>query len=336
MRRLVPILVLVALAALAAVALAQVGSAPGARPAASAATGSFEVTNSDDGQAIFAAKNLAPGGSAVGTVTIEDTGSAAANLLLRRGDVVDSPGLGGGVLSERLRLTVVDVTVPGAPRTVYSGPLAAMPDQSAGELEPGGARTFEFTATLPDAGEASFQNAVQGASATVAYDWIAAEADGGGGGSRGRGSPGGAPTGEGGVASRHEALDLTVANVDRMLRSDRLVVWTRCDETCRLTVRGRLRASADGHHRGTRISFTEKHLAAPGAQRMRIPIPRRLRAWLLREPSPERLRAKLRFIAVGTEGGRDVVRKKVRVWVRWHQAGPPDPSDRTKKVSAGV
>jgi hypothetical protein len=328
MRRLVPILVLLALAALAAVALAQVGSAPGARPTATAATGSFEVTNSGDGQAIFAATNLAPGGSARGTVTIADTGSAAADLLLRRGDVVDSPGLGGGVLSERLRLTVVDVTVPGAPRTVYSGPLAAMPDQSAGELEPGGARTFEFTATLPDAGEASFQNAVQGASAAVAYDWIAAEADGGGGG-----SPGGAPTGEGGVASRHETLDLTVANVDRMLRSDRFVVWTRCDETCRLTVRGRLRASADGHHRGARVRFTENHLAAPGAQRLRVPIPRRLRTWLLHEPPPERLRAKLRFIAVGTDGGRDVVRKKLRVRVRGHQ---PERPDRTKKVSAGV
>jgi len=311
MRRLVPILVLLALAALAAVALAQVEGAPAARLTATAAAGSFEVTNSDAGQPIFAATNIAPGGSADGTVTIEDTGSAAAALVLRRGETVDSPGLGGGLLSDRLRLTVVDVTVPGAPHTVYSGPLATMADQPAGELEAGEARTFEFTATLPDAGEPSFENAVQGASTTVAYAWIATEASEGGGG-----SPGGASTGNGGagdVAGQRAVLELTVPKVRSALRAGRLVAWTHCDEACRLTVSGRLRASAAGHHRGARIRFTQKRFAAPGRQRLRIPIPRKLRAWLHHHPPPESLRAKLRFTAVGSDGQLDVVRKKVRL-----------------------
>jgi len=75
MRRLTPILVLLVLAGLAAVALAQVDDAPAARLTASAASGSFEVTNSRDGQPIFAATGIAPGGSAHGAVTIENTGS---------------------------------------------------------------------------------------------------------------------------------------------------------------------------------------------------------------------------------------------------------------------
>jgi hypothetical protein len=346
MRRLVPILVLLVLAALAAVAFAQVGSAPAARLTATAAEGSFEVTNSDDGQPIFAASNIAPGGSADGTVTIEDTGSAAATLVLRRGSLLDAPGLGGGILSERLELRVVDVTVPGKPHTVYAGPLATMPDRPAGELQPGEARTFEFTATLPDAGEASFQNAVQGASTTVAYAWIAEESGEGGeeegeekeeggkepgggeeggkvpgGGESGGGSSGGGGTGgdsngnggAGGVAGQKAVLELTVPKVRRALRAGRLVVWTSCDEACRLTVTGRLRASAAGHHRGARISFAQKRLAAAGPQRLRIPIPRKLRAWLRHQPPPRRLRAKLRFTATGSDGQRDVVRKKLRL-----------------------
>lgn len=95
-------------------------------------------------------------------MTIEDSGSVAAALVLRRGEVVDTPGPRGGLLSERLELSVLDITARAAPRTVYAGLLASMPEQMTGELAPGEARTFEFTATLPDGGEPDFQNAVQG------------------------------------------------------------------------------------------------------------------------------------------------------------------------------
>jgi hypothetical protein len=335
MRRVLPILVLVALATLAAVALAQVGSAPAARLTTTAATGSFEVTNSDDGQPIFAATGIAPGGSAVGTVTIEDTGSAAATLVLRPEDIVDSPGPGGGLLSDRLELRVVDVTAPGAPRNIYSGPLATMPDQPAGRLEPGEARTFEFTATFPDGGEPSFQNAVQGASTTVAYAWIATEAaaeEGGkeegapaggeagrpGGEAPGSGQAGGGGPGNGdagGVEGRKAGLELTVPKIRRTLRAARMVVWARCDASCRVVVRGRLLARAAGHGRGAPVRFVEKRMAAPGRQRLRIPIPRKLGTWLRHQLPPRSLRARLRFTALGSEGRRDVVRKQVRLRV---------------------
>jgi hypothetical protein len=359
MRRFLPIAVVIVLVALAAVALAQVGDAPAARATVTAASGSFEVTNSDQGLPIFAATNVAPGDSTSGTVTIEDTGTEAATLALVRGDLVDSPGLGGGLLSERLRLSVVDISAPGAPRTVYDGPLASMPKQAVGRFEPGEARTFEFTASLPDGGSASFQNAVQSASTTVAYSWLAEEAgeeggeepgggEEGGGETPGGGNPGGGQTpgpspgdgggsngggnggagggsggnggagnpGEGGVAGQKAGLDLTVPKVRRALRRGRLVVWTHCDRACRVTVRGRLRATAAGHHRGARIHFTQKRLASPGGQRLRIPLPRSLRRWLRQAPSPVRLRARLRFVALGADGQRDAVRKTVRLRAR--------------------
>jgi|GEM_PF-4379012 len=129
MRRVAPLLVLLGLAAVAAVALARVDDSPPAR----------------------------------GTVTIANTGSDAAALVLRGGEVTDTPGRTGGVLSDQLSLSVVDVTAPAAPRAVYAGPLATMPAQPLGDLRPGEARTFEFTATLPEGGGPGPQNAVQGA-----------------------------------------------------------------------------------------------------------------------------------------------------------------------------
>ncbi|MBS1893146.1 MAG: hypothetical protein JST59_17755 [Actinobacteria bacterium] len=310
MRRLLPIAILLALAALAAVALAQVEGAPAARLATTAAAGSFEVTNSREGEPIFTAANIGPGGSAEGTVTIEDTGSAAATLVLRRGDIVDSPGLGGGILSDRLRLDVVDITAPTSPRPVYSGPLAAMPDQPAGEVEPGEARTFRFTATFPDAGAPALQNSVQGASTTVAYAWVAEEATAG---PTGAGSPD-VPAGVPDVPATIPAhLELTVPKLLRALRGGRLVAWAACNVACRVSVGGRLRAAAAGHHLATRIHFAGRRVVPPRSQRLRIPVPRRMRAWLRHQKAPRHLRATLRFTAMGIDGARSVVRRQVRL-----------------------
>jgi hypothetical protein len=320
MRRRLPFLVCLAVLGIAAaVALAQVDSAPRAQAATIAASGSFKVSNSKDGQPIFAASGIAPGGSADGTVTIEDTGSGPVVLHLHRGQLVDTPGLEGGLLSERLELSVVDVTAPSDPRTVYAGPLASMPDTAAGELAAGEARTYEFTATLPDEGA---QNAVQGAATTVAYAWLAEEAEGGGhegGGTTPIVPPAPSPPPGGGVAGQRgetPIFDLVVPKVRRALRGGRLVVWTNCDMTCRLYVRGRIRATVAGHHRGARVRFARKRFVAAGPQKLRIPIPRHLRRWLRETEGHKRVRARLRFLAVGVSGERDVVRKTVRLRVR--------------------
>jgi hypothetical protein len=343
MRRLLPILVMIALVAGAAVALAQIESSPPAHAATIAASGAFEISDSKEGEPIFAATGIAPGDSTSGTVTIEDPGSEPVKLSLRRGELVDEPGLGSGLLSSRLHLTVVDVTDPGAPRTVYSGPLDSMPDQAAGRLEPGATRTFEFTATLPDSGDPAVDNEIQGASTTVAYSWVAEEAgegepgeeeggeepgegeegpaeetpgSGGGGGESPGGpdyNPGGTGPG-GGVSPASAKLDLTVPKVKSRLRRGRLVVWTHCDETCRVTVRGRISASNGlGRRRVAKIRFTAKNFYAAGGKRLRIRIPRGMRHWLKVTPGHKRVRIKIRVTAVGTDGQRDIVKKTIRL-----------------------
>jgi hypothetical protein len=299
MRRWVPIVVFVGLAAMAAVALAQVSGTPRAEAAAISSTGSFEISNSDEGQPIFSATGIAPGGSAQGTVTIEDTGSDPVTLHLRRGELEDEPGSGGALLSGRLQLTVLDTTGPTPARTVYEGPLDSMPEQGVGRLEGGEARTFEFTATLPESGAATFQNAVQGASTTVAYAWIATEVeeehiapppDGGGNSPNGggAGTPAGGQSGGGEGNGGFYLLDLTVPKIQPRVRGGHILSWAICDQTCRIFVRGRIRATGAGKHSGAKIHFARTRFYAPGGQRVRIPIPRKVRRFMRQTPGRER------------------------------------------------
>jgi hypothetical protein len=317
--RLIPLVVCGALiGGLAAVALGQVGRPSPARAAAVRAVGAFEISNSGEGEPIFAADGLAPGGSAQGKVTIEDSGSGPIALTLRRGELADTPGSGGGVLSERLRLTVADVTEPTRPRTIYAGPLDSMPEQDAGELQPGGSRTYEFTATLPD-GSPSAQNPLQEAATTVAYSWTAGEI--GGGEETPTEPPGGgenraAPAGGGDAVTVGARLKLSVPKLLPRLSRGVLVAYVDCDGSCRIDVRGRLWATADGHQRTAKIHFSLQRIYTPGAKKMRIPIPRGMHDWLRRMLPPKGLRAKLRFSATGTEGGRDLVKTEIGPEVR--------------------
>jgi hypothetical protein len=125
-------------------------------------------------------------------------------------------------------------------------------------------------------------------------------------------------TGGGGLAGIGATLGLTVPRLLTTTNGSGLVTYIDCDASCRIFVRGKLRATAHGHHRRAKIRFSLKRIYTPGSTRMRIPIPRSMRKWLQRMPPPKRLRARLRFIAIGTAGGRDVVKKKVRLRVR-HQ-----------------
>jgi hypothetical protein len=323
MRRWIPLAVYLELAAIAtAVVIAGVGGEPQARAAMVTASGDFSLSNSKEGLPIFGVDEIAPGDSAEGTVEIANTGDVDAQLTLERRELSDTPGLGGGLLSSRLQLRVEDVTEYASPVLVYAGPLDSMPGQRAARLEPGESRTFEFTATLPEVGTATELNDLQGAATAVAYSWTASEAGEEGGEETGvpaapiAGGDGGQLSGAGEITSGKELFDLTVPRIRRALRGGRLVARTDCSQTCRLYVRGRVRAKgAAGTHRGARIHFARSRFYAPGARRLRVPIPRGLRRWLRETPGRERLRAKLRFVAVSKDGERDAVRKKVKLRV---------------------
>ena len=320
-RAALPIAVPLLAALAAAVAFAAVGgSESGAQVATTPTSGDFGISNDRDGLAILVAAGIGPGDSARGTVEIAATGSVPVELTLSRHDLLDTPGLGGGLLSPALTLTVTDVSDPAAPLAVYAGPLDSMAARPAGGLEPGDARTYEFVATLPADGGPGDQNALQGASVSVAYAWTATEA-----GEVGEPGPGSGPE-RGGVPAPEQpaaggptptslplprgALDLSVTRAAKALRRGGLVVWAGCNRACALVARGRLRATAGGHHRGARVRFGKpRRYRAAGVRMLRIRVPAGLRRWLATAPGMRRLHAKLVFTATDPPGARDTVKR---------------------------
>jgi hypothetical protein len=160
----------------AAVALALVvgagSSAAAPRIRLANATGSLVLSNSKEGAAILRAEGMRPGVEASGSVLISNSGSVAATLRVApTAAAVEVPGDGGGLLSSRLELRVVDVTDPQAAFTVYAGRLAAMPVVAAGDLAAGAERRLLFVATLPRGGAAD--DAFQGAQLAAGFTWTA-------------------------------------------------------------------------------------------------------------------------------------------------------------------
>ena len=137
------------------------------------ATGDLQLSNSQDGQAIFQASGLAPGRSVTGTVRLTNSGTLPGDLSLHQLDVSDSPGPGGGRLSDVVYLEITDVT-GGSSIPVFSGQLGGLGSRPLGAIGPGEGRTFRFTASLPD-----MDNAFAGSGLTVRYAWNASASDGG-------------------------------------------------------------------------------------------------------------------------------------------------------------
>lgn len=172
-----PVLAVLALVACAAGALAVTGSLPLRSPRAATArtafaSGVFAQSNSRNGAAILGASAMRPGDAVSGEVTITNTGDLAGAFRLSRVDLGEQPGAGGGLLSTRLALQVLDVTDPGAPSALWSGALGAFTDRDLGTFQPHQARSYRFTATFPDAGPGS-DNAFAGASTTTRFVWAA-------------------------------------------------------------------------------------------------------------------------------------------------------------------
>jgi hypothetical protein len=244
-----------ALLAFASVAVADRGGAERVPVAtASAATGSLSITNSLTGGAILSATGLAPGGSASGEVTIQNSGTITGGFSLAGSDLTEAPGQGGGLLSQQVQLVVVDLMEP---RTVYAGPFGGLGSRDLGPIGPGEARTYRFTATLPDGGVAPTalggDNAYQGASVRGTYVWTATGLD----------DPQVTP------------LQLRVTLIRRQppLRLRKLVVRVSCSAACRLNATGKL-ARRGGRLRGKATASASRrmklalHLSRRSANRL--------------------------------------------------------------------
>ena len=139
------------------------------------ASGAVSITNSREGQAILTAAPMLPGTSSTGLVSLANTGDGDETLSLDSGTPVDTPGPGGGHLSQRLQLRVEDVST-GNPVAVYEGTLSGLHGTDLGTLKKDEQRTYRFVVTFPDGGANGADNAYQGSSATIGFDWTAGAA----------------------------------------------------------------------------------------------------------------------------------------------------------------
>jgi spore coat-associated protein N len=179
------------------------------------ATGDLKLSNSHDGQAIFQASGLAPGRSVTGTVQLSNGGTLPGDLVLQQLDVTDRPGPGGGRLSDVVHLTIADVT-GGSSIPVFSGALKALTSRPLGAVGPHDARTFRFTATLPDSG-----NAFAGSGLTVRYAWNATST-----------GPGPGPS--------EQPIPTFNVNSKKLLKRGIIDVNARCSVACRVSAYAQL------------------------------------------------------------------------------------------------
>ena len=233
---------LAAIVAVAGWAITTTNSKADPKPLAviSQASGTFAITNSLDGQAIFQAQGLAPGRSVTGTVQLSNPGTLAGDLGLHQLDVVDQPGANGGQLSSAVRLDVEDIT-GGNLVPVFGGQLASLQTRGLGSIAPGEARTYRFTASLPDGGPppspTGGDNSYAGSALSVRYSWQATAPDTGGGGGSGGGGGGGGGTGPSGT----DAPKFTFRIVSKkVLKKGILDVMARCDRACTVTAYAQL------------------------------------------------------------------------------------------------
>lgn len=139
----------------------------GRTPLGISADGAMRIGDSRGERAILEAPALAPGGAAVGKVTIDNLG-AGGRLVLSRSHLLETPGTGGATLGPVLRLRIRDLT-HGQGAIVYSGLLEAMPALQLGLLPAGESRRYRFVAKLPEPG--LVDNNLVGAGLRFDYRW---------------------------------------------------------------------------------------------------------------------------------------------------------------------
>ena len=167
---------LLATLAMALTAIGLAFAVPGERPEEiraelAAASGAVRITNSREGQAVFAAGSMRPGEGVSGRVRIGNGGDVAGRFAVRAAGVSDAPGPYGGRLSERVELVLFDVTDVHTPVTVYAGRPSQLGEIELGTIVAGGHRDYLVAMTLP---EGSGDNLYQGSAVSLGFEWRAA------------------------------------------------------------------------------------------------------------------------------------------------------------------
>jgi spore coat-associated protein N len=285
------------------------------RVAISMVSGELHVANSRDGQAIFQAQGLSPGESVTGTVQLSNTGSLAGDLGVQQLDVQDQPGTNGGVLSDAVHLDIDDVT-GGSVVPVFAGQLSSFQNHSLGSIAPGEARTYRFTASLPDGGAppspTGGDNAYAGSGMTVRYSWTATAPDPGDGGTVGGGETGG---GTGGTGTGGGIVEPTVrfsVVSKQLVKKGILDVMATCDRACIVSAWAHM-PKTRGTRKGVKTSRRTATLTIPGkAARIRLKLSKKGKRQLqsvLRLKKKVTLSVSLSVVAAGTSGAKTYSKK---------------------------
>jgi spore coat-associated protein N len=160
-RVLVPLATLVAAAAIVIGSGATFGSRT-ENPGNSVASGTLTQVNSRDNQAIFDLSNVKPGDTVVGKVSITNTGTLPAAMVLD-----ELAAVNGFVDNANLTMTITDVTTPATPVQKWSGTFATLGSLPLGTWNAGEKHDYEFAVTL----KSSAGNAEQGKTASAKYQW---------------------------------------------------------------------------------------------------------------------------------------------------------------------
>jgi hypothetical protein len=224
-------------------------------PAASAQAVDGAFSNSPrPGEAVFRAQDLGPGDTTAGTVLVTNEGASRGMFWLSRAGFSDLQGPQGGSLSDRLQLTVLDVSVPDSPLLVYTGGLTEMGARPLGFIAPEKSRIYSVAVTLlaDTTVPASVEShPYEGSSTTLSLAWNAIAGQ----------PPADAPAA--GTDSRGPDLSIDLPGRQRLLTTAALLVNARCDEACHLSATGRLGAESAPHTAATTALSADKDTEAP-------------------------------------------------------------------------
>ena len=132
-----------------------------------AARGPLVLTSSADGTAVVGARDMRPGSSASGVVTLVNASGGPARLYLEGSRVRERPGVGGGSLSTVLRVGVRD----RGGRDLVAGDVRALAGcHDLGVIAAREQRELSLTAAFPRGG--AQDNSYAGSSTSVDLRWI--------------------------------------------------------------------------------------------------------------------------------------------------------------------